>query len=118
MIRLTTQCTLALVLLALLVEPVLPAPPEGADGRLAPFYQSLRMPNGSHASCCSFADCRPVVSDLTSHGYRIYYQGRWMDVPPDTVIRDKVNEAGEPVACITIIAGEETILCFVPGAAT
>lgn len=95
-----------IALLAVLALPCSAAPPAGSDGHLAPFYQSLRMPNGSHASCCSSADCRPVVSDLTS------------DVPDDVVIRDKLNEAGEPIACITIIAGEDTILCFVPGAAT
>jgi hypothetical protein len=42
----------------LLPIPSHSAPPEGADPRLAPWFQSLESPSGK--SCCSIADCRPV----------------------------------------------------------
>ncbi len=86
------------------------APPENADPALAPWFRSLAQP-GTGVSCCSIADCRPVNARITSTGYEIFVQDRWLIVPPEKILRGKENPTGKPVACV--LNGE--VLCFVPG---
>ena len=55
------------------------APPDDADPKLAPWYNSLRQPF-TNALCCSIADCRPVLSRLLDGHYEAFIDGEWVDL--------------------------------------
>ena len=92
----------------------LAAPPENADQRLAPWYQSLKQP-GSGVSCCSIADCRQVDYRVSEGHYEALIESRWMTVPDDKVLQHEANPTGHGVVCYTPWQG---ILCFVSAAET
>jgi hypothetical protein len=79
--------------------PVLAAPPPGADMTLAPWFRSLRVP-GTRNGCCDLADCRnyPVRSDGTQ--YLVFYDDRWLTVPPEAVSDRADNPTGHYVVCV------------------
>lgn len=85
------------------------APPEDADPKLAPWFNSLHQPF-TNALCCSIADCRPVLSRLTSGHYEAFIDGEWHAVPDDRVLTRSDNPTGRAVVCWTPRAG---VLCFV-----
>ena len=90
------------------------APPENADQRLAPWFQSLKQP-GSGMSCCSIADCRQVEYRTSGGHYEALIQEQWMMVPDDKVLQHQINPTGHGVVCYTPWQG---ILCFVSAAET
>lgn len=110
----------AAALLVAVALPVLAAPPPNTDlsSPMHRWYEGLRQPDEPHASCCSIADCRPVVATQDVNGYLIKIYDAWVRVPPEKVLHDVPNEAGEPVACMTYNGGVPYILCFEPGSAT
>ena len=75
------------------------APPPGADMSLAPWFRSLRVP-GTNNMCCDDADCRhyPVRSD-GAH-YQVFFDDRWLVVPPQAVSDRIDNPTGDYVTCI------------------
>lgn len=89
-------------------------PPEGADPALAPWYQSLRTPDGN-MGCCSIADCRPTDYRQTRDGYEVLIDDRWLAVPPEKILERISNPTGRAVVCYTPALG---ILCFVRPAET
>jgi hypothetical protein len=57
-------------------------------------YHSLK--NKAGESCCNDADCRPTFYRVTSHGVRMYVNGRWIDVPNDVIqYRSLPGDTGE-----------------------
>jgi hypothetical protein len=86
-------------LLVVIASPALPAPPQGADMTLAPWYHSLREPSTGIA-CCDIADCRhyPVRADGTH--YQVLYEDRWVIVPAEAVSDRADNPTGDYVTCI------------------
>lgn len=100
--------------LALTFSMARSAPPENADPRLAPWFNSLRQP-GSGVSCCSVADCRPVDYKQTAKGYEVLIGDKCLVVPPDKVLQGKDNPIGRGVVCYTPALG---IMCFVRGTET
>ncbi len=95
-------------------------PPPGADGSLAPWYQSLAQPNTGYP-CCSVADCRTVQYRAVADHFEAFIDRRtfgadapddWVPVPPSNVLHRKDNPTGEAVVCW--YNGE--IRCFVEGA--
>jgi hypothetical protein len=110
----------AAVLLALvLAGGATAAPPLGADPEspLGHWYNSLQQPH-SGISCCTLADCRPVIEKLGAGHYWVFIgkqfelaPNRWIEVPDDAVLHVR-NDAGQPVACWAPASG---LLCFVPG---
>jgi hypothetical protein len=90
------------------------APPENADPKLAPWFESLKQP-GSGVSCCSIADCRPAEYRLAVDGYEAFLDAKWVRVPEDRVVRQR-NPLGRAVVCRSPISG--LILCFVPASET
>jgi hypothetical protein len=86
----------------------LASPPDNADPELAPWFQSLRAPNGS--SCCSIADCRTTDYRTNGMGYEALIDGRWVTVPPERVLDHIANPTGRAVVCYAPALG---ILCFV-----
>lgn len=96
------------MLVALWAVVALSAPPPDADPALAPWFQSLRAPNGS--SCCSIADCRATDYRTSGTGYEALIDGRWMLVPPERVLDHIMNPTGRAVVCYAPALG---IMCFV-----
>ena len=126
-IRIACTMTTGISVVALLLFALLGAatlafakPPSGADGSLAPWYQSLAQPYTGYP-CCSVADCRTVkyraVSDhfeafIDRHTFGADAPDDWVPVPPSNVLHRKDNPTGEAVVCW--FNGE--IRCFVEGA--
>ena len=117
---------LVLLLLAtpLLAAPGYAAPPPGADGSLAPWFQSLSAP-GSNASCCSIADCRNVQAEIRGDGHwwawvdsRTFPDrapNAWIMVPDDVILKRHDNPSGEK-RWLCWYAG--SVRCFVEGSGT
>jgi hypothetical protein len=89
--------------------PSLAAPPQNADPALAPWFQSLKAPNGT--GCCSVADCRRAESRLSTAGYEVMIGDRWHAVPWERVLRRTDNPTGQAIVCY--VPDTELILCFV-----
>ncbi len=71
-------------------------------------------------SCCNNADCA-AASDVRISGnqYEVLFQGRWIVVPPEKVLRSVQNPDGLPHLCdIPMQDGGVTIFCFMPPNAT
>jgi hypothetical protein len=98
----------ALILLAIIARADA-APPPDADPTYAPWFRSLKIP-GTIISCCDLSDCRPVEYRESADHYQVLWHDRWLDVPPDRVLR-RDNPTGSAQACIV---GDGTVLCFVP----
>lgn len=112
-----------LLVLLLLTSTALAAPPAGSDpsSPTAQWYRSLKSPY-TGGSCCSEADCRPVVSRMAGDHYEAFIDRRtfgdeapddWLPVPDKRALHTS-NPAGEAVACWYM----REILCFVSGSAT
>ncbi|MBV9250516.1 MAG: hypothetical protein JO227_14870 [Acetobacteraceae bacterium] len=96
------------------------APPEGADPKLAPWFQSLRQP-GTGASCCNLADCRRVQYRIRGDHFQAFIGSAfprwtrapydWVDVPNKNVLHRQDNPTGEGVACWR----DGEVICFVEG---
>jgi hypothetical protein len=106
-----------LFLFTLLSFAAFPAPPDGSDQSLAPWFKSLRQP-GSNAFCCALSDCRRVQTRLTPQGYEAFIDRRtfgstapdnWVPIPSHTILRNVDNPTGESIACWAT----GRILCFV-----
>jgi hypothetical protein len=93
----------------LLASPAHAAPPPDADPKLAPWYNSLRLPE-STMPCCSMADCQTALSRLVQGHYEVLIEGNWVAVPDDKVLTRPDNPTGEAVVCWTPYSG---VLCFV-----
>jgi hypothetical protein len=90
------------------------APPDNVDGKLAPWFQSLRQP-GTGISCCSMADCRATEYRTSATGYEAFIDDKWLAVPPDRVLDHTDNPTGRAIVCYMPGRG---ILCFVRPAET
>jgi hypothetical protein len=62
--------------------------------------------------CCDDQDCRPVRADPGPLGWRVWIDGRWVAVPPDTVL-GITSPDGRSHVCMSPDAQEPR--CFVPG---
>ena len=87
----------------------LAAPPQNADPSLAPWFHSLKAPNGT--GCCSVADCRRAQSRVTPAGYEVMIGDRWRAVPWERVLQRTDNPTGQAIVCY--VPDTELILCFV-----
>ena len=64
-------------------------------------------------SCCDDGDCRPTRADKGDDGrWRAWIDGRWVPVPPDTVLH-MPSPDGRSHVCMSPGAVEPR--CFVPG---
>jgi hypothetical protein len=97
------------------------AAPEGADPALAPWYRSLRNPT-RHFQCCDLSDCRPTDWRWAAGEVQAWVgdqfgmrPGLWVEVPAESIIRQRDNLEGRAVLCWKPSFG---VLCFVPGPET
>jgi hypothetical protein len=96
--------SVALILLA--------ATPLRSDTSLSYWFESLTR-NGGGGSCCGAADCHVVDYRTGPHGYQVFVDGEWEDVPDSIVLHRHDNPTGGAVVCIDHLW--RTMLCFVPG---
>ena len=86
----------------LLCASAFAAPPPGADMSLAPWFHSLRVPgqDGRGPFCCDISDCRnyPVRADGTH--YQVFFEDRWLVVPPHAISDRTDNPTGNYVSCV------------------
>jgi hypothetical protein len=75
------------------------APPPGADLTLAPWFRSLRVP-GNGNFCCDISDCRHYPVNADGSRYHVFYENRWLTVPPEAVSDRMDNPTGDYVTCI------------------
>jgi hypothetical protein len=104
----------SLVAISLIGAIASAAPPDNADGTLAPWFQSLRQP-GTGISCCSMADCRATEYRTSAVGYEAFIDDKWLAVPADRVLDHTNNPTGRAIVCYMPGRG---ILCFVRPAET
>src|SRR5258708_1288769 len=84
-------------------------PSPDSDMTYKEWFEGLRQP-GTHAHCCSIADCRTTAYRTTSDGYEVPINDRWVRVPSEKVLDRIENPTGKGVVCYTLPAN---ILCFV-----
>lgn len=125
--------SVGLLAVAIAIPDAKGAPPDGVDlsSPMSQWYQSLKVPNGNGAGCCSVADCRPVEARMGKSGYEAFVgkstfpdeaddlshgaaPNAWLPVPEEAIIRPLANPSGSAVLCWY----NGTIRCFVPGGAT
>lgn len=68
--------------------------------------------------CCSFADglsLKDVDWGMRDGHYIVNLDGKWLDVPPDTVVNDKNRLGSAVVWPYKDAVGQDMIRCFLPG---
>jgi hypothetical protein len=100
------------------------------DGRYAndplhEWFSSLKSP-ASERPCCTDADGHGLDDlqwDTKDGHYRVFVEGRWIDVPDDAIIKEP-NRAGHAVVWTYNEIDSETnrvtvrVRCFLPGTGT
>jgi hypothetical protein len=83
-------------------------------GETGDWFKSLHQPV-TGVSCCDISDCRSTTARQMPDGHwEASLDQKWVSIPPDKIIADKVHPAGEAVICANP-AG--IIYCFTrPGA--
>jgi hypothetical protein len=86
-------------------------PPENTDLIYGLWFERLHQP-ATDLPCCSISDCRPTESRVVGSRYEALVEGKWLAVPPETVVEATDNPTGRAVVCWLPWSG---ILCFVKG---
>jgi hypothetical protein len=87
------------------------------------FYQFWMRPDNRNISCCSKIDCYPTAARMTEFGTwqaKRREDGKWLNVPPQTVEQERDNPDGRPHLCAPPPEREHTypsgVICFIAGA--
>ena len=84
-------------------------PPENTNLIYSLWFEHLHQP-GSGLPCCDISDCRQTESRIVGSHYEALVEGKWIAVPPETVVDQSDNPTGHAVVCWLPWSG---ILCFV-----
>ena len=78
------------------------------------WFKSVRSPHG--VPCCDIADGHRTEYDMRSDGYWVPIEGKWQQVPPESIVYNAGNPVGEAIVWY-VRQGTSTyyIRCFVPG---
>ena len=88
-----------------------------ANSALHDWFNQLASGKGP---CCSVADGQFVDDpdwELKNGHYRVYLDGRWIDVPDDAVVKSP-NRVGRTVVWPLGSEDQTLIRCFLPGSMT
>ena len=104
----------ALITIAAVADPVPARAQSGAhgDGQAEMHHAYKEWQDNRGFGCCDDRDCRPVRADPGLLGWRLWTHGRWVAVPPDTVL-GIASADGRSHICMT--PGAQEPRCFVPG---
>ena len=75
------------------------------------------LKNGNGVSCCATADGwkpQAVEWDMSTKGYRVLIEDKWVDVPDDAVIHGP-NKLGHAEVWYYHVDGLPMVRCFLPG---
>ena len=101
------------VVLALLVLVSVTAsrarPPENTNLIYGLWFENLHQPQ-TGLPCCDISDCHQTESRTVGTHYEAFVEGKWIAVPPETVVDRTDNPTGRAVVCWLPWSG---ILCFV-----
>jgi hypothetical protein len=86
-------------------------PPENTNLIYGLWFERLHQP-ATGLPCCSISDCRQTDSRVVGSHYEALVEGKWLAVPPETVVEAMDNPTGRAVVCWLPWSG---ILCFVRG---
>lgn len=94
--------------------------PAGAPDRA--WWDSLHA-SGGNVPCCDIADGLKIEdvdwdAGGPNNGYRVRFNGQWIDVPPDAVVTAPNRFGAAVVWPYQDAAGQTRIRCFMPGAGT
>ena len=84
-------------------------PPDNSVLIYSLWFESLYQP-ATGLPCCSISDCRQTESRIVGSHYEALVEGKWLTVPPETVVERSDNPTGRAVVCWLPWSG---ILCFV-----
>jgi hypothetical protein len=78
------------------------------------WFKSVRSPHG--VPCCDISDGHRTDYDMRPDGYWVPIEGKWQQVPPESIVYNAGNPVGEAVVWY-VRQGTSTyyIRCFVPG---
>lgn len=81
-----------------------------------PFYETWKMPDAPHVSCCNQNDCAPVLKARQDpmgiwHAQRAS-DGKWFAIPPEKVEVNRDSPDGQSHLCVL----NDRVLCFLPAA--
>ncbi len=104
------------------------AAPADSTGEHAQWFRSLQQP-GTGRSCCSIADCRPVLARIAKDHWEAFIDMRhfgpdapqdWVRVADAHILRGMHSPLGEAVACWHVFHSSGVrddaagLMCFVP----
>jgi hypothetical protein len=113
--------SMLLLLLLFLAGTAALARDDGQYQHVAPairrWFHDLRSPRGGF--CCDETDCLRTEARLSGNRWQARARdGKWIDIPPSAVIKDRGNPIGEPILCASWAVDGWYVRCFVPGALT
>jgi hypothetical protein len=77
------------------------------------WFKSVKSPQG--IPCCDIADGHRTDYDMRENNYWVPIEGKWMQVPPEAVLKDLGNPTGDAVVWYSLYGETVYIRCFVPG---
>lgn len=83
-------------------------------GAAGPFYETWKMPDAPHVSCCNQNDCAPALKARQDpmgiwHAQR-ESDGKWFMIPPEKVELNRDSPDGRSHLCVL----NDRVLCFLP----
>lgn len=74
------------------------------DDRRSDWFKSLKQPGGKDIGCCSLTDCRQTEAKQLPSGNWVavlkdYLGSRWVNVPPEKVLKRPLSIDGEAYIC-------------------
>ena len=87
---------------------------ENVPPEIRAWFKGVIAPNG--VPCCDIADGHRTEYDMRTDGYWVPIEGKWQQVPPESIVYNAGNPVGEAVVWyVQQGANSYYIRCFVPG---